>query len=587
MKKNQKGTVLVVVIVVFSVVLLLGTALLQLTNVSHKQSLHTVEKKQATYMAESGLEIVLKYVKDKSSEASNILPTNIGDKVKSSPFVLEDASNGKWNVSLEIENTPGDPDVYKITSTATGTNTKSDITDNVSVIVKGEKDTLPLPLGGTDTINFISDGSIVGIRNGGMLSKESIEFKTINDEQSIEMEYMITLGDIITTGSSVRMDIGQMYAGGSIDLTGSNQIKVGRMEAVGNIILNEIANSYQSGTSIPIDDSYLDIDKVYTNGSIQLIKMQPEKKPIKMGEVVAVENLEISENQRNAQIGDIRVGGNFTYKDVPVQYSSESTTIQNIIANGNINIEAVYSEILGNTIVSDEDVSLKAILQANGIGGIFFNKLQMTSGTFTSLGVDINKEIIASENAPTIPTREDSWVGQGDGAITTSILLDSTGNPYQVPLWIEEIIEKSEQQKITIYNKMCQLVDMDPTSVVTPMNEIIDMQNRIDEWNMTEGRIFIDDRDTAPEPKPDPTQTIIINGDNVDGEYPMNIYHPKGKIIFRNFGTNGSVTFKGSIIAKEIEIINSHDINFDLGGSAGGSSSTGGYNSFEIIKYEK
>ncbi|MGL4363245.1 MAG: hypothetical protein ACRCSG_08290 [Cellulosilyticaceae bacterium] len=595
MKKNQKGSVLVVVIVVFSVVLLLGTALLELTTVSHKQSVRTVDKKQSEYMAESGLEVVLNYIIDNLPDSSGILPTNLGEKFKSDLFTLKDASGSEWGVVIDIENTPNDEDIYKITSTATGTNTKRNIKGDASVLIKGEKDTMPLPIGGTDTINFVSNGSIVGIQNGGMFSKESIEFNNVNDEQALQLEYVITLGDIKSNSSSLRIDIGKIYAGGSINLNATNQIKVGQMEAVGDIFLNQIANSYKPGTSIQLDDSYVDIDKVYTNGSIQLKEMQPEKRPIKMGEVVAVNNAEISGNQRHAQIGDIRVGGEFKYNDIYIIPQAtepiKDAKIQNIVAKGNIDIETANRKLLGETIVSDKNVNLSATRKPWNEGGIFFNKLQMTAGTFQSQGVDINKEIIANENAPTIPTREDSWVGQDDGAITTSTLLDSYGNPYQVPIWVEDVIQRSEQQKITMYNKMCQLVDMDPTSVMIPMNERIDMQSRIAEWNMTEGRVFIDDRDTVPEPKPDPTQTITIIGDNVDGEFPMNIYHPKGKVIFENFGSttnNTSVTFTGTIVAREIEIRNSHSINFNLGGPAGGgSASTGNYNDFKIIKYEK
>ncbi|MGL4363246.1 MAG: pilus assembly PilX N-terminal domain-containing protein [Cellulosilyticaceae bacterium] len=565
MKKNQKGSVLGGVLVVFVTVFILGTALLQLTTASHRQSLNTVDKKQATYMAESGLDILAKYVQNNPGDACDILPTNTKTVIKSRPIILKDASDGEWNVTVDIESVAGEEDTYKITSKATGTNTKSDIEEKVSAIIKGNK-TQTAILGGSAAHNINIDNSIVEIVNGSVICRDSITMWGKKEPPAvIELENLVTLGNYEFGHSATRLKVDKAYIGGNAEIINSMGLDINEIE-VGKGLTIKGTTLMDQYTGI---DNVINIGKLFTTGETSITGITSNEGSIKIGELVSIGKVELGRKGNG--------NGNGNENGVPVKAGK-------IFSGENI------------TLYTDEKVITEQEIKEITMVGE--NKLDTNDYNKDTVGSTI---IIPTEQYKEDMVRDKSWVsaiGRG-GNLVEHTFRDDT--KIDMPEWVSHIFAQADRSadalELLVMNSNLPLLSQGNNGVVFNFNKVVDKNEKYvngddiptnklikDLWVEEKGELYVNESGI---------HIMLENAKIPEGEFlPINIYNPEGTVEIKNC----SGRMVGQIVAKEINIKNSSNNNnsnndkdkpliLDLGGGTNNTDSQ--YTSFKIIKYEK
>ncbi|MGL4363247.1 MAG: hypothetical protein ACRCSG_08300 [Cellulosilyticaceae bacterium] len=562
MKKSQKGSVLGGVLVVFVTVFVLGTGLLQLTTASHRQSINAVDKKQATYMAESGLEIILNYLRSGEGDVGAILPNDTNKIFTSSPIILEDASEGEWNVTIDIENIVGDADTYKITST--GMNTKKDIEEKVSAIIKGKKNQNAI-LGGTTAHNIDIHNSFVEIKNGSIICREDVGMDASSAPTTFELENLITLGNYTIKNSASLLKANKAYIAENVNVTNSRGLDINRMEVGGDLnIKGTQPAAVHQGPSI---DSAITIGKLFTGGITSITGTLSNEGSIKLGLVESVGEVEL---------GSIGKG------------------------NGNGNGEN-QAPVEASKIVAGADVTLNTywgILNRQKI-----DKIVKKAETEINYGHENEKTVTTVVDSDVPVERENSWVcnAEEDGEWVEHKFTSPKVESVWMPKWVSKVFSQAEKSANALKEKVKDsnlpiLKEVQNTgtfhfgakSAVGPNEKYVNgddipKDKLVDElWVEEKGALYV----TRPNMNITLQNAIIPEGES----WPINIYNPEGTVEIKNC----SGTFEGQIVAKQIKIINSGSetgnkkegaLILDLGGGENNGNSP--YTGFEIIKYEK
>lgn len=214
MKKKQEGHILIVVLIVFAVVLIMGTGLLGITSATHKNAIVHTNKNQASIVAKSTLEIILKHFKDYTVDANMLLPLNVGDIVRGTEFNVKDAHNHDWKTRVDIINIGSDE--FEVRAYVNGTGTNSNVHDEMAVIVKGEQ--LTNVLGGAYTQAIDIDGSTIRLINGTIFSNGTVSIKNSNASIPIDLDRLVGMGGIVMRDNLNKINIDKVYAENDITL---------------------------------------------------------------------------------------------------------------------------------------------------------------------------------------------------------------------------------------------------------------------------------------------------------------------------------------------------------------------------------
>jgi len=134
--KNEKGSALLSVIIVATILVTLGVAVLSMNLAETKYSVASEKHLQAEYIAKSGADIAAKYMKDH--------PDEVTASITGSPI-----GNGTFNAYVTATD---NPNVKKIVST--GTVTDTGYTSEVTLIIKKNKEYSGIFTGITTTSNL-------------------------------------------------------------------------------------------------------------------------------------------------------------------------------------------------------------------------------------------------------------------------------------------------------------------------------------------------------------------------------------------------------------------------------------------------
>ncbi|MDA3733795.1 hypothetical protein PBV87_20185 [Niameybacter massiliensis] len=225
MKRSQQGNILFVVIIVFAVVLLLGTGLLTITTATHKDAIRYVDKKQASNMAKSALEILVYYFENEPKHAKELLPDDTFTLITSDKFQLKDNSDRKWENQLTLQGIGNDQ--FKITAYVKLDDSNKMIEDSQSVIIQGVRS------GGVSGIsgNYVETvGSFTGFTKGNIFAKDKLIIKDTATGQDIDMNKIASLGGILVEGIRCKFNVEEVYSEGDITIDnchmqGYSQIK--------------------------------------------------------------------------------------------------------------------------------------------------------------------------------------------------------------------------------------------------------------------------------------------------------------------------------------------------------------------------
>lgn len=116
--KNKKGSVLILILAVVSLILVLGTTLIIVNTSTYKVQTFTDTVSRVNYMAESGIEVALANVKNEN----NIDVNSLKPKLNSIAKTLKSEDGDIWIENLDITEIPSDVtnvSSYQIVSTAT------------------------------------------------------------------------------------------------------------------------------------------------------------------------------------------------------------------------------------------------------------------------------------------------------------------------------------------------------------------------------------------------------------------------------------------------------------------------------------
>lgn len=220
MKRNEKGQVLILVIVILSVTLILGTGLLAVTSNTHKNAISYVNNKQAQYVARSTLDMFTFYFENQPNDAKKLIKES-GEVKTKNPIEFKDAQNQVWNSSVTIKDIGSEK--YRITAEVTGTNGNSYINKKESVIIKRKPSNGggAMHLGGSLTIDL----SNVIIQNGAVICEENLIIQKMNDDEfGTNGLKLAALGNVNISSNANTISLDELYVGGNLDMISNSRL---------------------------------------------------------------------------------------------------------------------------------------------------------------------------------------------------------------------------------------------------------------------------------------------------------------------------------------------------------------------------
>lgn len=214
MKKNEKGQILVLVLIVFATIMILGTGLLSLATTSHQQSIKSVNKQQAYNVAKSTLDMYIEYLVKEPEMASQLLPVTVGANIKSSIMKFKDGNEQEWESQLEIMRI--DSSNVKLTVRTNGTEANSNIEEEISAIMKEVVvNNTVAALHAEENIKVI--GSSLDMKNGSLFAKGSIDISAYYGasaiDKGIHLKKIEALNELSIIGAGVEFVVDEIYAG--------------------------------------------------------------------------------------------------------------------------------------------------------------------------------------------------------------------------------------------------------------------------------------------------------------------------------------------------------------------------------------
>ncbi|MBU3810852.1 MAG: hypothetical protein H9893_04280 [Candidatus Niameybacter stercoravium] len=282
MKKQEKGSILVFVIVLFAMVLILGTGLLGTVSYSQKISLIEENRQQAYYVAKSALDACKFYFEQENYIKSQKL---VGKK---STIEMNDAEGSPWTCDIEIQEAPRNENAEEtivITATAFNKSGVTQVRESVQGMMKVNS-SIDMNF---DKVLHAANSLTLDVTNGTKLDPiEAGENLTIKgDTNNIKMKEIDAGKDIkITLGNNAEFNGKITSTGGGVDIKtysgkllitnpieAAKLIKInhgGQIEIEANIISNEAVNIV--GSSISKKDTVEISPEPITNTPVNIVK---------------------------------------------------------------------------------------------------------------------------------------------------------------------------------------------------------------------------------------------------------------------------------------------------------------------------
>lgn len=319
-RHSTKGNILLVVVCVFAVILIMGTALLRTVSMSHKYSIRQKEKQQAYYAAKSVLDSLLVHITTKSLAEQNSLINKL-HKQESEEILFKDDQGKEWRCYIEVEK---GADLVKITSRA-----KDSQGIQGQIVGELKKET------NADRSSIISHKSIT---IDSTQSIEMVEITTATGEGNIDIN---TVGDLSLDKVNAPQGWVKLKASGSLSVgdifAGKERMNEDKEKIAVEIFVGQtgvFTHGIIKGNTVKIhyfadNPPVINSDKIYTsNGKFKLEddKKNSIEKTCKIGEL-SMSIPDKAEEKPQVELHD-KIGSDITF-----YYKEDGTLMAQWIEN--------------------------------------------------------------------------------------------------------------------------------------------------------------------------------------------------------------------------------------------------------------
>lgn len=231
---SKRGNTLLVVVCIFAVILIIGTALLGTVSTSHKYAIKQKDSQQAYYAAKSSVDSLLSHITNKPLAEQNTLITMLNGKT-SDKIPFRDDQGREWACYVSV-NKVGD--LVRVTGTSDNSRgtkgkivgeMKKETSSNTSRLISHRNVVIDSSQN-IDMVEVTTEGGEVNMKTAGQLSVD-----LINSHSWVKLEAggALSVGNILTkqaSGSDVTLKSGNSIG------TGEIHGKAIQMESAGHVI---------------------------------------------------------------------------------------------------------------------------------------------------------------------------------------------------------------------------------------------------------------------------------------------------------------------------------------------------------------
>ncbi|MGL5676982.1 MAG: hypothetical protein ACRDDX_11250 [Cellulosilyticaceae bacterium] len=212
MKRNENGSILVLVIIIFTVILLIGTMLITKAQVSHKYAIRETQYQQANYVAKSVVDAVKSDIMNHPSEMPEVRLGEWVSKTNTEQGRIEfiDEVGQKWEGTVKVEDNQPNLGQFLISAEVQGTNNANTINSQLKGIVQKGIGSIHRAFEGDNSI-IINSSEPVEINKEILSTARDI---VIEGKDSIKVKDVTAFGriDIKVNGSSPKIQVKDLWS---------------------------------------------------------------------------------------------------------------------------------------------------------------------------------------------------------------------------------------------------------------------------------------------------------------------------------------------------------------------------------------